>query len=62
MREALEREGHWSGTSWCRRKDGSIYRERRNASLIKDEIGRTAYYIFFFADISSVEPAQAPAR
>jgi PAS domain S-box-containing protein len=62
MRDALSRAGHWSGTTWCRRKDGSIYRERRNASAIRDEAAATAYYIYFFADISSPEPAQAQRR
>jgi len=62
MREALSHAGHWSGTTWCRRKDGSIYRERRTASAIRDEAAATAYYIYFFADISSTEPARAQRR
>ncbi len=62
MRESLSRAGHWSGTTWCRRKDGSIYRERRTASAIGNGAVDTAYYIHFFADISSAEPAQAQRR
>ena len=62
MHAALAREGRWSGTTWGRRKDGSIYRERRNAASVKNEAGATAYYIFFFADISATQPDQALAR
>ncbi len=58
MHGALERDGHWCGTSWCRRRNGCIYRERRNASAIKDESGRTAYYIFFLADLAASAPSE----
>jgi PAS domain S-box-containing protein len=63
IRDALERQGNWSGTSWCRRKDTSIYRERRNISAIQDAAGRTTHYVVFFADVSqSAHPDRALAR
>lgn len=62
MRAALAREGRWNGATWSRRKDGSIYRERRTAAAVKEESGQTAYHIMFFADISSAAPAQTPTR
>ena len=53
IRDALEREGHWSGTSWCRRKDSKIYQEWRKISAIRDQAGRMTHYVHFFADVSN---------
>jgi PAS domain S-box-containing protein len=52
IRGVVECEGHWSGTSWCRRKDSKIYQEWRKISAIRDEAGRVTHYVHFFADIS----------
>ena len=63
IRDALERQGHWSGTSWCRGRDSNIYQEWRKISAIRDEAGRTTHYVHFFADISqSAHPDRALAR
>lgn len=63
IRNALEREGHWSGTSWCRRKDTKIYQEWRKISAIRDEAGHMTHYVHFFADVSqSANPARVFAR
>ncbi len=63
IRDALARHGYWSGTSWRRRKDGSIYREWRNISAIRDSAGHTTHYVVFFADVSQpVHPDRASAR
>jgi len=59
IRDTLKRQDHWTGTSWCRRKDASIYREWRNISAIRDAAGRTTHYLVFFADLS--QPAH-PGR
>lgn len=60
---ALKLQGNWSGTSWCRRKDESIYREWRNISAIRDAGGNTTHYIVFFADVSqTTHPDRALAR
>ncbi|MDD5175501.1 MAG: PAS domain S-box protein [Sterolibacterium sp.] len=48
IREALKQHGYWAGTTWCRRKDEQIYRERRSVAAIRDETGRTTHYIYFF--------------
>jgi PAS domain S-box-containing protein len=57
---ALKFQGNWSGTSWCRRKDESIYREWRNISAIRDAGGNTTHYIAIFADVSqSANPDRA---
>jgi PAS domain S-box-containing protein len=63
IRAVLQRQGHWTGTSWCRRKDASIYREWRNISAIRDAAGRTTHYLVFFADLShTAQPERAPGR
>ena len=51
----LQSEGHWSGTSWCRRKDSSLYREWRSISAIRDKAGKVTHYIAIFR-ISSEQP------
>ena len=47
MQEELTHTGYWVGTAWSRRKDNSLYRERRSVSAIQDEAGRTTHYIAF---------------
>ena len=63
IQQALERHGYWTGTSWCRRKDASIYREWRNISAIRDAQGHATHYVVFFADVSqSAHPDRALAH
>jgi PAS domain S-box-containing protein len=52
IRDALARQGYWTGTTWCRRKDASVYREWRNISAIRDEAGQVTHYVVFFADVT----------
>ena len=52
IRQALAHQGYWTGTSWCRRKDASLYREWRNISVIRDVHGRVTHHVVFFADVS----------
>ncbi len=44
----IERDGHWSGSTWSRRKDGSVYREWRTVSAVRDEHDRVAYHVSVF--------------
>lgn len=63
IQRALAQQGYWTGTSWCRRKDGSIYREWRNISAIRDAAGGVTHYVVFFADVSqSSHPERALAH
>jgi diguanylate cyclase (GGDEF)-like protein/PAS domain S-box-containing protein len=48
----LER-GFWQGEIWDRRKDGGTYPKWISISLIRDDEGKTLYYIAHFTDISS---------
>ncbi|MBE0613359.1 MAG: PAS domain S-box protein [Burkholderiales bacterium] len=63
IRDTLLRQGHWTGTSWCRRKDAGIYREWRSISAIRDEAGNVTHFVSFLADVSqSAHPDRAPGR
>lgn len=63
IRATLERQGSWTGTSWCRRKDGGIYREWRSISAIRDAAGGATHFVSFLADVSqSAHPDRTPAH
>jgi PAS domain S-box-containing protein len=44
----VQREGYWSGTSWARRKNGSVYREWRSVRAVKEPGGGTTHYVHVF--------------
>lgn len=49
----LAREGHWSGSTWSRRKDGSVYREWRTISAVRDEQDHVAYHVAVFFEMDA---------
>lgn len=57
---AVERDGRWTGTTWSRRKDGSLYREWRNVSAIRDDAGRISYFVSLFFELDSHDAHTAP--
>lgn len=59
MYSAVERDGRWTGTTWSRRKDGSLYREWRNVSAIRDDAGRIKHIVTMFFELDSRDTAQA---
>jgi PAS domain S-box-containing protein len=46
------RSGHWNGTSWCRRRDGTVYREWRSVSAVRDRDGRATHYVNLFRELN----------
>lgn len=50
---AVQRDGHWSGTCWNRRKNGSVYREWRSVRVVKDAAGAVTYYVHVFYEVGS---------
>jgi PAS domain S-box-containing protein len=50
------REGYWSGTTWARRRDGSLYRERRSLRALRDANGAVTHYIMVFSDVDAKRP------
>ncbi len=49
----LAREGHWAGSTWSRRKDGSVYREWRTISAVRDEQDQLAYHVAVFFEMDA---------
>ena len=50
----VHRDGYWSGTSWARRKNGSVYREWRSVRAVKDEkTGAITHYVHVFYEAGS---------
>jgi PAS domain S-box-containing protein len=47
------RTGYWSGTSWCQRKDGTIYREWRSVSAVRDAEERITHFVSLFREMDS---------
>jgi PAS domain S-box-containing protein len=50
---AVQREGYWSGTTWCRRKNGSVYREWRSVRVVRDEAGANTHYVSVFYEVGA---------
>lgn len=50
---AVERVGYWSGNSWGRRVNGSIYREWRTIRAVRDPGGVTTHYVIVFYEVGS---------
>ncbi|MEZ5672310.1 MAG: diguanylate cyclase [Thiotrichaceae bacterium] len=54
MWDALNTSGHWQGEIWNKRKNGEIYPEWLNISMIHDDDnGNVTHYLAIFSDIST---------
>jgi len=47
------RTGHWDGTTWCRRRDGTLYREWRSVSSVRDRDERITHYVALFRELDN---------
>jgi len=47
------RTGHWDGTTWCRRRDATLYREWRSVSAVRDSDDRITHYVALFRELGS---------
>jgi PAS domain S-box-containing protein len=45
------RDGYWSGTTWARRKNGSVYREWRSLRAVRDANGLVTHYVIVFYEV-----------
>lgn len=50
---AVAKEGYWSGTTWARRKNGSVYREWRSIRAVKDAAGAVTHYVIVFSEVGA---------
>jgi PAS domain S-box-containing protein len=61
---AVRQEGYWSGTTWSRRKNGSVYREWRSVRAVK-ETDKITHYVMLFYEVGAAhgrpESAARPA-
>jgi PAS domain S-box-containing protein len=44
--------GNWSGMTWSRRRDGSLYREWRSVSVVRDSQGAPTHYVALFRELN----------
>jgi PAS domain S-box-containing protein len=49
----VQREGYWSGTTWARRKNGSVYREWRSTRAVRDDSGKPTHYVTVFYEVGA---------
>ena len=53
----VRRDGHWSGTSWARRKNGAVYREWRSVRAVTDAAGAVTHYVIVASEVDSPRSA-----
>jgi len=56
---AVQREGYWSGTTWSRRKNGSVYREWRSVRAVRDPAGGVTHYVHVFYEVNAPKGGSA---
>ena len=49
----VKRAGYWSGTTWSRRRNGSVYREWRSVRAVKDPEGAISHYVMVFSEVGT---------
>jgi PAS domain S-box-containing protein len=69
MYAAVLRNGHWRGSTWCQRRDGTLYREWRSMSAVRDADDRITHYVTLFGELDGASgraeqsaPPERPAR
>ena len=50
---AVAKDGYWSGTTWARRKNGSVYREWRSIRSVKDPASVVTHYVIVFSEVGA---------
>lgn len=53
----VQREGYWSGTTWSKRRNGSVYREWRSVRAVKDAAGKVTHYVNVFYELDAPQAA-----
>ena len=55
----LNKTGSWKGEIWNRKKNGEIYPEWLNLSVVKDSNGKVLNYVALFSDITKIKDSNA---
>jgi PAS domain S-box-containing protein len=58
----VARDGYWSGTTWSRRKNGSVYREWRSLRAVRDQGGAVTHYVMVFYEVGAQKANEAAAK
>jgi PAS domain S-box-containing protein len=53
MYATVQRDGYWSGTTWSRRKNGSVYREWRSVRGVREPAGTITHYVTVFYEVGA---------
>lgn len=56
------RTGYWNGTTWCRRRDGTVYREWRSVSAVRDADERVTHFVSLFRELNGHAADARPAK
>ena len=59
MWENLQRNGHWQGEIWNRRKNGEVFPEWLTITAVRDPAGQLTHYVATFSDISNLKVAES---
>jgi diguanylate cyclase (GGDEF)-like protein/PAS domain S-box-containing protein len=62
MWQAIERDGHWQGEIWNRRKNGEEFPEWLLVTSVKNAEGEITHYVGSFSDISDQKAAEEEIR
>jgi diguanylate cyclase (GGDEF)-like protein/PAS domain S-box-containing protein len=57
--ETIRSQSFWQGEIWNRRKNGEIYPELLNVSVVRDSFGNVSEYVGVFADITQLKASEA---
>ena len=52
MYATVLRAGHWRGSTWCQRRDGTVYREWRSVSAVRDTESKVTHYVMLFGELN----------
>jgi PAS domain S-box-containing protein len=54
----VARDGYWSGTTWAKRKNGSVYREWRSIRAVREAAGKLTHYVVVFYEVGVARPRE----
>jgi len=57
----VAREGYWSGTTWSRRKNGSVYREWRSVRAVREPTGAVTHFVHVFYEVTAAKASGEPS-
>ncbi len=58
MWKQLFSKGRWRGEIWNRRRNGEIYPQWQNVSIIKDDQGEISHFVSVFSDVSKMKQSE----